>query len=206
MKILIPAKGKSVRCPHKNEILLPYMARYLFADGKIQDAVVLSDSEQIRTLANTLGMEAWAEERTDKDDDLSACRKYMQGCEDEWFFMLPLTQPFKHYGLLDEMLEVVDDKTDFVVTSHMVADRSIFYVKDGEFLKYSEERKGCLCPEREMVDGTAYLIRKEWLNRTWQNRHFWKGRFKTVVNKAPWLDIDTPEDMEKFRFVTKFNS
>jgi len=47
-----------------------------------------------------------------------------------------------------------------------------------------------------MIDGAAYLIRKSFINRVNNNEDFWNGNFKTVLNKAPFLDIDTLEDIE----------
>lgn len=200
--ILIPAKGKSVRCPGKNITLLPYMSTYLRNEGL--QGVVLSNDEKIRSLAELYGLKSWVEHRTEKDDDLSACRKYMATSPEELFFMLPLPQPFKHKGLLQEMLDMIDDDTDFVVTSHLVSDRSLFYVENNKFIIPSKERKGCMCPEREMIDGTAYLIRKSFIEKVACNEDFWGGRLKTVVNKAPFIDIDTEDDMAKFKFLMEY--
>ena len=201
--ILIPAKGRSIRCPGKNIILLPYMSKYLHSEGL--QGVVLSDDSKVRSIAELYGLKSWEEHRTNKDDNLTACRKYMQNCTEELYFELPLTQPFKCKGLLQEMLDVMDDDTDFVVTSHIAPDRQIFFVDNNKFIIPSKERKGCLCPEYEMIDGTAYLIRKSFINNVYSNEDFWNGKFKTIVNHAPFLDIDTEEDMNKFKFICEFN-
>jgi len=43
------------------------------------------------------------------------------------------------------MLNAMTEDIDFVVTSHIVSDRSIFYINDNKFIINSKERKGCLC-------------------------------------------------------------
>ena len=201
--ILIPAKGKSVRCPGKNKALLPYIAKYLHNEKL--EGTVLSNDQNIRSLAELYGLKSWVEHRTDKDDDLSACRKFMKNCDREMFFMLPLTQPFKHKGLLKEMFDKLDDDTDFIVTSHITSDRSLFYAKDNKFITPSKERKGCMCPDVETIDGTAYLIKKSFIEKVASNEDFWGGKFKTSINKAPFIDIDTEEDMEKFKFLVNLS-
>ena len=82
---------------------------------------------------------------------------------------------------------------------------SIFYIENNKFINPSKERKGCLCKEYEMIDGTAYLIRKSFIENVYSNSDFWNGRFKTVVNHAPYIDIDTVDDMVKFKYVCNFN-
>lgn len=201
--ILVPARGKSIRCPNKNSKLLYYMVKWLRNEGL--QATVLSDDPKMRYAAYSFGLDTWEEHRTDKDDNLTACRKFMKDRDEEFYFELPLTQPFKHHGLLQDMLNAMDDNTDFVVTSHTVTDRSLFYVKDNKFITESKERKGCMCPEYEMVDGTVYLVRKSFIEKVNSNEDFWDGKFKTVINHAPFIDIDTVEDMEKFKFICDYD-
>lgn len=50
-----------------------------------------------------------------------------------------------------------------------------------------------------------YLIKRSFLEDVVSskdtNAAFWGGRFSCVKNQAPFLDIDTLEDLEKFRFI-----
>ena len=61
-----------------------------------------------------------------------------------------------------------------------------------------------------MIDGVLYLIKTSFLktviNSENANETFWNGRFTCVENEAPFMDIDTRDDMNKFQFLKKYFS
>lgn len=196
-KILIPAKAESKRCPHKNFVLLPFVNEWLKAEGRHGDAIVIYDSEEMRDLAASLGLSTFEEIRPHGgDNEAAADCAYCIG--EEYFIRLPLTQPLRSHNLLADM-EAASKGRNLVVSAQISTDRRLFDIApNGDFLLQSSERKGCMCEERLMVDGAAYLCKTEWARSVKTNHEFWSEPFVYAINHAPFLDIDTQEDMQKF--------
>lgn len=197
--ILIPAKAHSTRCPRKNFELLPYTARYLEEEGRRQDAVVIYDDEEMKELAQSLGLETFREITPNGGDERAASECIRELGEDRCF-RLPLTQPLRSHGLLDEM-----EKKDanLVVSAQRVTERCLFYFDRRGFVFPSDERKGKMCAEYLMVDGAAYLTKASWMMNVKSNADFWREPFEYVLNKMPFLDVDTKDDMEKLKNLWK---
>lgn len=198
MKILIPAKTESTRCPYKNFILLPYVSKWLKNEGRHEDAVVIYDSQEMRILAEELGFTTFKEVNPCSGDH-AAVRDCAVELGLESFVWLPLTQPLRSHNLINEIEQASCDK-NLVVSAQWVSDRTLFDIDiSGKFVIQSRERKGCMCQEKLMVDGAAYACKTSWLIRVTDNESFWSEPFGYVINHAPFLDIDTEEDLLKFR-------
>lgn len=198
MKILIPAKGVSVRCPGKNIDLLPFISKYL-TDQQKNDAVVISDDKELLLYAGALGLNGFYSPET--NCELLAMADYMKQYSDEpSFIYLPLTQPLRELGLIDKITQV--PLRDVIVSINKSVDRSIFEVKDNKFVINSECRKGCMCKAMDFVDGAIYRISTDFLlsltHSQNTNKDFWSSRVDFIENNVPFLDIDTVEDMDKF--------
>lgn len=216
--ILIPVKHYSLRCPGKNKTLLPYITEFLRKENRLQDAVVISDSLPMLDEARSLSLKTHFETREEWQDELVSCWNYMNSINCERFFLCPVTQPFKSAALFEKMEnELAGNKlqTDFICTATNVPNREIFYLQDKEtdfwkFQQTASNRKGALCPEQLMIDGALYLIRTSFLEKVISsadpNASWWGGNFKCVVNDAPFMDIDTPQDMQKFNFLRAYFS
>lgn len=211
--ILIPIKGNSVRCPNKNKILLPYTIAYLQKINRLREAIVITDSSDLVEYAKSLGANTYFEIRVDDQDELLSCYNFLKKAEIKinYFFLMPVTHPFRTLNLCS-LFEEKQEKHlnfDFIVSLNVSTDRSNFFVDIGDdnnphFL-YDKNRKGRDCQQYYMVDGALYLIKQSFLERIIQeantNYHFWKGNFQYVINEAPFLDIDTVEDMKRFDFL-----
>lgn len=199
MKILIPAKSKSTRCPSKNYLLLIAAKLYLEKEHRVSDAVVICDDEDICNYANMLGLKTWMNHRPGLGDIL-AIRSYLEDCPliDEFIWM-PLTQPLRSKGLLNEIeYQLKRSHRNMVTTFQYVPDRSIFYInEDNTFEIDSVIRTGSMCPRKRMLDGALYAIKTKWFENVASNQKFWSEPFDTIINNAPFLDIDEPEDMKK---------
>lgn len=201
--ILIPAKSKSVRCPRKNFTLLPFVAEWIRNEGvDLNNVVVICDNEEMGKLARENGLKVFYE-ISPMSGDIIAVRDcaITLGLKD--FIWLPLTSPLRSHGLLAEM-EQAFDNINLVVTIQKIHNRSLFYVNEKGFETESYERKGCMCDEKLMIDGAAYMCNTEWLKNVEGNNGFWREPFKCVTNHAPFLDIDTEEDMLKFQNLKEF--
>lgn len=211
--ILIPIKGKSVRCPNKNKILLPYTFLYLKKINRLKDAVVITDSLDLENYAKLFGIRTFFEVRTDEQDELLSCHNFITEIhlEEDYIFLMPVTHPFRSLKLcsLFEEKKRKYPNIDFIVSLNVFTDRSNFFVdfkNEGfPYFLYQKNRRGQDCKQFHMVDGALYLIKKSFLESTIQqqntNDYFWKGNFQCVVNEAPFIDIDTIEDMKNFDFM-----
>ncbi len=78
---------------------------------------------------------------------------------------------------------------------------------DIDFLLSGLTRKGQDCEQHYMIDGSLYLIKTSFLERVIQsentNETFWNGKFQVIINDAPFIDIDTFQDMERFKYILK---
>lgn len=212
--ILIPIKGKSIRCPNKNDFLLPFTLNYLKKIKLLDNAIVITDCEALEKYAKSLGVKTHFEIRMPNQDELLSCYNYVENKNIDFFFLMPVTQPFRAFDLFSLFLEKeMKSGTDFIVSTCIYADRKNFYVEvknadKVEFLHKNMKRRGKDCKQNYMIDGSLYLIKTTFLERVIENKNtndaFWKGNFQVVINKAPFLDIDTLEDMEKFKYLLDF--
>lgn len=213
--ILIPVKEHSHRCAQKNQELLPYTAAYIRSEGMLDHAIVISDSEQMISQASSLGLKTHLEIRTPRQDELTSCYHYTKEKNIDTFFMCPAPQPFRSAGLMKKMNEVFEkDKKqiDFVTTVSVVQNRSLFIVKknneEWSFVTRNKNRRGGDCHKEYMIDGALYLIRTAFLENVLKasdtNAFFWSGNFTCVINSAPFMDIDTVEEMHHFEFLKTY--
>lgn len=57
MKIFVPVKDNSIRCPGKNRVLLPYTYSYLRRCGRLSDAIVIVNSESLEEYCRQIGFD-----------------------------------------------------------------------------------------------------------------------------------------------------
>lgn len=213
--ILIPVKEHSQRCYKKNYTLLPYTANYLHEEALADRACVITDSVGLVELASSLELKTYLELRDPKQDELTSCYNYAVNNNIEEFFLCPATQPFKGDNLFQQMIELFgkeNNKLDFITTVSEVQDRKLFFVnktKTGyQFSHKMKNRKGSDCKTKYMIDGVLYLIKTSFLKAVMKaediNEAFWKGKFNCIKNEAPFMDIDTMEDLRKFGYLKKY--
>lgn len=214
--ILIPIKRQSIRCPNKNRELLPFTINYLKTIQKLNSAKVITDCEDLEKYAISLGAEAYLEVREDNQDELLSCYNFLKNrkIKSDYFFLMPVTHPLRDLNLFSTF-ETKDKDTniDFFVSVCSFTDRKNFFVKiqndkPTEFLYENLTRKGQDCKQYSMIDGSLYLIKNSFLNNIIQsrdtNKAFWKGKFEGIINNCPFMDIDTLQDMEKFKYIVNF--
>lgn len=211
--IIVPVKSISIRCPKKNHLLLPHTLNYLRAEGK-KNVWVISDTDELLKIANDYNFKTFLEVRSENQDELTSCWSFLQYNNFENFILCPVTHPFKSSGLMAEMEKLMveySDDIDFITTSNIMPDREQYFIepKSGieyKFKKALKNRKGEFSkPSEIIIDGSMYLIKKSFLESVVlskdTNATFWEGRFSCVKNQAPFLDIDTVEDLERFKFI-----
>jgi pseudaminic acid cytidylyltransferase len=210
--ILIPIKGDSKRCPGKNRRLLPYTLRYLREQEELSNVVVISESKELLNYAETLGVRCFKEEWIEGQDELRSCYNFIEQTDFEAFYLLPVTQPFRSKTLIIDFYKYYHENKkmfDFITSYTEMVNREKFHIQIDGSLPYFKEkninRKGVLCNNYTMIDGALYLIRTEFIRKVVlsenPNISFWNGQFGCVKNTAPFLDIDTKEDMSKFDFL-----
>ena len=200
--ILIPVKEYSTRCNKKNYALLPYAADYIQGLDASNRTAVIADSQDLTILAASLGLHAYLEKRYSNQDELRSCYNYAKQNSIQYFFLCPITQPFKREKLMQQMAEVFEkemEQRDFITTISKVTDRNLFYVEDFwngyRFIHDMPNRKGIQCATQYMIDGVLYLIKTSFLEKVMlsddSNKTFWSGNFNCVLNEASFKDIDT---------------
>ena len=210
--VLIPVKEYSERCNKKNYALLPYTAKWLHAQDLADSAWVITDSTGLMELAESLNLKAHLENREPGQDELTSCWNFAEQNNIALFYLCPTTQPFRSRHLLQQMNELFIkemESWDFITTVSAVQERSLYFVerkgKGYGFRHFSKTRKGSDCSTEYMIDGVLYLIKTSFLktviNSENANETFWNGRFTCVENEAPFMDIDTRDDMNKFQFL-----
>lgn len=213
--ILIPIKEHSERCPNKNRYLLPYTAKYLKDQQRLSSAWVISESDALLDLACSLGLNVFKETRVDGQDEKLSCWKFLQEHVNNKIILCPVTQPFRSAGLIAEIETVYEadhNQLDFITAITKVPDRQQFYVDEREhiftFKTFSKNRKGATCQEVNMIDGSLYLIKASFLEKVVKSPDptstFWNGNFNCVLNSAPFIDIDTEDDLLKFEFLKAY--
>jgi CMP-N-acetylneuraminic acid synthetase len=211
--VIVPVKSISMRCPNKNHLLLPHTLDYLRAEGR-DNVWVISDTDELLKIAKDYNFKTFLEVRTESQDELTSCWSFLQNNNFENFILCPVTHPFKSNGLMTEMEKLMleySDIIDFITTSNIMPDREQYFIEptmgiEYKFKKALKNRKGEFSkPSEIIIDGSMYLIKRSFLENVVSsedtNATFWGGRFSCVANQAPFLDIDTLEDLERFKYI-----
>ena len=199
--ILIPIKEHSKRCPNKNKTLLPFTLNWLKSIGRINDAVVITDSDTFIDITKNYKISDYhVEKRDENQDELTSLYKYAFEKGIDKFIFLPVTQPLREKDLISRMLEFGLSECDMVMSYGINQDRSIYEI-DGEKIKIEGEKKGCMCQEKMAADGACYYLSKDFITKVVQsespNKTFWGGNIKFILNNMPQLDIDNEIDIKR---------
>lgn len=210
LPVFIPVKKTSIRCPGKNQVLLPHTLTYLQKEG-FKNIWVISDSDELLSLGEQYKVNTFKECLNVAQDELQSCWNLLKNKGYKHFVLCPVTHPFRSKGLIEKMVKSLNkrfDQVDFLTTCNLYQDRSQFIVNEVEdqlfcFKNTYSNRKGMLTVRNIMVDGALYLIKKSYLRDVIKssdtNKAFWAGRFSCVRNYAPFLDIDTMDDLDNFK-------
>lgn len=202
-KILICVKDKSLRCPNKNQNLIRFIIDYLIESNELQNTTIITDSDFIIEIANHYNIDYYREENN-FDNELISAYRYIKNFDNiNEVILLPVTQPSRNKFLLKNIINMDIKDNDFITSKVLVNDRSIFYIDEHDkFIINSENRKGCLCKDRFMLDGSIYKIKKIFLKNVVEsndpNKYFWSGKFSTIYNDAKFFDIDTTKEYIDF--------
>lgn len=208
MTAYITVKGVSVRCPRKNHTLLPYVLAYA---RELFDVVVITDDDELEGIAKEYGVAVYKDRNTHKISEFHAIYGHLaeQGKldKDEEFVLLPVTQPLRTEETMKAVRDVDMTGYDVVTTYTVVSNRSIFLLnEDNTFKVDSYNRKGCMCKDEKMADGSMYRMRNTFLRDIVEsgdtNHEFWHSRLLWVENTHPiFLDVDTPKDLKIFNLI-----
>ena len=208
MTAYITVKGESVRCPRKNHTLLPYVLAYA---RELFDVVVITDDDELESIAKEYGVEVYHDRNTHKISEFHAIYGYLAehgklDLDDE-FVILPVTQPLRTEKTMKAVRDLDLTGYDVATTYTVVSNRGIFLLNDDNTFKVdSYNRKGCMCKEEKMADGSMYRLRNSFLRDIVEsedtNHEFWHSRMMFVENTHPmFLDVDTPRDLELFNII-----
>lgn len=208
MTAYITVKGVSVRCPRKNHTLLPYVLAYA---RELFDVVVITDDDELESIAKEYGVKVYRDKNTHKISEFHAIYGYLAehgklDLDDE-FVILPVTQPLRTEHTMKVVRNLDMTGYDVVTTYTVVSNRGIFLLnEDNTFKTESYNRKGCMCKEEKMADGSMYRMRNTFLRDIVEsedtNHELWHSRLLWVENTHPmFLDVDTPKDLRFFNTI-----
>lgn len=202
VRILIPIKSSSKRCPYKNEILLPYTLDYLKKLNRLKDVVIISNGDCYRYLQKLYNVDYYVEQRKDNKNEFDAIKDFLDNVPtSKRFVWLPVTQPCRDDHLIDNVLNV---HSDGLITSYITRpNRTIYKLDDNkQFIIKDSERKGVMCEDEYVADGAIYCMTKDFFYKVCQsdnkNLTFWNSNISFVENHAPLVDIDTKQDLLQF--------
>lgn len=204
----IAVKGTSVRCPRKNHTLLPYVLDYA---RELFDVVVITDDDELEGIAKEYGVAVYRDKNTHKISEFHAIYGYLAEAGkldlDDEFVILPVTQPLRAEKTMKAVRDLDMTGYDVATTYTVISNRGIFLLnEDNTFKVDSYNRKGCMCKEEKMADGSMYKMRNSFLRDIVEsedtNHEFWHSRILWVENTQPiFLDVDTPRDLELFNII-----
>lgn len=208
MTAYITVKGNSVRCPRKNHALLPYVLDYATA---LYDVVVITDDNELADIALQHGAIVHWDKSVHKISEFHAIYDFLSEIgkldTDEEFVILPVTQPLRTEQTMKAVRDLDMTGYDVVTTYTVVSNRRIFLLNDDDTFKTeSYNRKGCMCTEEKMADGSMYRMRNTFLRDIVEsedtNHEFWHSKILWVENTHPmFLDVDTPKDLIIFNTI-----
>lgn len=205
--IIITIKSFSERCKNKNFELLPYTLDYLKRLGRIEDVIIISDSDKFEIIANEYHSikEYFIEERETWWCEFNSLANYLSKTPQiKRFIWLNVTQPCRSLDLIENAIAEDLSAFDLVTSYCIVPNRDIFKINNDMTFKYEgSERKGSLCEAEMIADGALYYMSSEFLFKVVKsespNKMFWNSRVKFIENKAPLVDIDTESELDVFK-------
>lgn len=214
--IIIPAKGKSIRCPNKNIYLIPPIVDYIKTNSNLFDStVLLTDSDDLINIAKVLGLKYYKEYPVGKSNELLSIYNYLLETNTLDYYNaiihLASTQPIREPSILKTIYNLPCD-SNLITTYIDVPDRSIFYIKDGKFENKTYNKTGSMCQTKNMVDGSIYKIStafiKNVINKSKSvndiNHYFWNTKnIKFIKQNCPFVDIDTKLDLQNYLYFYK---
>ena len=208
----IPAKGYSKRCDNKNYILLPYILNQC---KSYLDITVITEDFAIKQICDKHEVNCYIESKESQVNELYSIYNYLVKTNQlntvREFIHLPTTQPIKNKETILNVLNTDLTNYDIITTYSVIPNRKIFLLNDDFSYQYeSYERKGCLCFNTKMIDGSIYKIKTDHLikiiNSQSPNHTFWnQSKIQFVENTTEvFLDVDEPKDIKLFEIYKSY--
>lgn len=203
-KLFITIKSHSERCPNKNVELLPYALDKLSHIDDIYPIIITDSTDLVKDVMN---VEIYIEDRFDQCGELYSIYKYITKVDGSFddFILFSVCHPFLNIDTIRRVIEEDITEYDFATTYANIYNRGIFLLNnDFSYKCDSWERKGCLCTEDKMIDGSIYKIKVDFLEDAVYsynfNHYFWNNsKIKFVENSSKlFVDVDHPKDLELF--------
>lgn len=101
------------------------------------------------------------------------------------------------------------NEIDFITSFTEIPNRERFYLEfENEIPSFKNKhvvRKGEACSTIPIIDGAIYMIKSDFIKEVVLSKNtnstFWNGRFRCVKNEAPFMDVDTLNDMENIELL-----
>ncbi len=193
---IIPAKGNSLRCPHKN--LREFMGVPLFlhsafyARNEGVEPIVSTDSEEVASLCRGHHLRV-VQETVDDSTMVNCVRQVLAQVPCEAFAILQPTSPFRKSGLLREMLAALDEGC--CESAFTARDTKPIGLLDGRFRRACRDQD---TPNRFLFfDGNISVATRAFFERSGE---LFDDASVPFVNSFPCtLQIDTEDEFAALR-------
>lgn len=191
VRLLIPAKGNSLRAPGKNLKLLPFTLDYVRRLEREDNTWVMTNCRILAKMASDAGARVLPEVSVGNDFAMNFTASY---CAAEWndhdiVVLLEPTKPFRQERLLHDCLKLYEASSGKVVTTG--AEQPVTFIEwDG--------KKACRRVGRRILDGCVVIARCGDFSKAGTMSEFWdKFEVEVVWHEAPTgIDFDYPIDLE----------
>lgn len=215
---VVPVKGRSLRCPKKNEFCLPIVLDLLKDLGVIKNTIVSSDSKKIQKIAKKYGANFCTEKVLIQNKansiygGFNGYEKYKYKTEVEYVFLINATYLFTPKKLFSKVLnEMIKVNSKIAIPTQKVQDEKYRQViRNSNYIKSNPNfplKDGASIPITEKILNCFIIFKPEMLVKYKNNlKSFWSnGEIHGVPIdiKLPSMEIDTKEDLDFVKSVSK---
>ncbi len=207
---IIPARGGSVRIPHKNITLLngkpliAYSIESSLRSKRIHRTIVSTDSDEIARISESLGAEVFHRDSSLSDGNSSTelvmidvlNKLHATGNYPEYLVLLQPTSPLRSNALVDKGIEIVLKTNADTLLS--ICEIPHYYLSghfdNGQYLlDYKTRPFSHNMQKKYRENGALYITRSDYLIK---HKNRIGGKIETIImNEVDSIDIDEMKDL-----------
>lgn len=214
--VFIVVKANNEENFNNNKELLLYAYDYIYKQQILRQTIVISDSQEMLDYASNIGFKFTYLERCKKchtcNIEYNGIYHYLLDHPEikyDWFILYNIYQPFKGKNMILDSIIAINDNYDFITTYTYVYDRSAYYITDkNKFVNEDNTSRVDLIPQKvKMIDNSILCIKTKYFLNAIENgyiaKDLWKGKFKTIYNKALYVPIGDNDDIHQLDIAEK---
>lgn len=210
--IFIVARGNNDMKLEKNMYALKFSYVFIQSMGLFNQTYIISDNQEVLDFAKRLGFLHTIHHdcKTEKDVrylEYNAIhyfgKKYK--VKPDWFIILSIDEIFANSTLIRECIKNISDKYDVITSYTEISDRSRFFLNKEDKLDSGVHRITNEKIRVKMADAAIYAVKTSFAEKCMEQDdpavYFWNGNFKFFKNMSVFTDINSIDDILKYRYV-----